>query len=227
MLGKNSLVITPFVVSSHWLCHFLMFLPRYNFFIVFLVSCCMLCSSFELPTPQVNLQFRFHISRCELSPIWILFSSSFCSRLLLPSWILLRGGCDFQHSLLSPVLSCCPIKIFRNVRYKKLVSQMNCKWEYCCNCVAIGEVGGTSFCRYRHNCRSPSKCSFTWLPSVPHLTSREELWKLLIAVTWICFYNTWELLIFCLATGKLNLDYYSVHTHSLNLKGWGLFMGTC
>jgi hypothetical protein len=29
-----------------------------------------------------------------------------------------------------------PIKIFCNVRYKKLVSQTNCKWEYCCNCVA-------------------------------------------------------------------------------------------
>jgi hypothetical protein len=41
----------------------------------------MLHSSFELPHSQVDLRFRFHISWRELSPIYNLFSSSFCSGL--------------------------------------------------------------------------------------------------------------------------------------------------
>jgi hypothetical protein len=32
-LGKNSLVIAPFVVSSHWFCHFLILSSRVSFFI--------------------------------------------------------------------------------------------------------------------------------------------------------------------------------------------------
>jgi hypothetical protein len=68
-LGKYSLVIAPFAVSSHWRCHFLMLSFWVSFLQRFLVSFSMLHSSFELPPLQVDLLFRYQKFRRELSPI--------------------------------------------------------------------------------------------------------------------------------------------------------------
>ena len=68
-LGKISLVIASFVVSSHWRCHFLMLSFRVSFFTALSVSFYKLHSCFDLAPSIADLLFRFRKFRPELSPI--------------------------------------------------------------------------------------------------------------------------------------------------------------